>query len=482
MRSRCPAVHCPHVGGRTVLAATMMTLAACGRLGFSPTSNQSDPDAALDAETFAPPPAAFASGTRLRPIRQQVGDVDRLAGWHDMLLDLDCDFMDTPMGLRCMPTAVGSTNLTADPACTVPLAASPGFAVQGCGATPGYIYDVRAKKAFSITPHADTAYIASGGGCAPRSAPELALFDIGPEVAVTLFVGSHEEQTAGREFSYLETVADDGARVRQSTVVNNATGKRCDWLDTNIDERRCVDDAVTGTVAYTDAACSDEVLLTGAVAANIVVQQPTLCDDNPRILEAGAAYSGPLFQRDGSGACVATTSASLAFRPGREHHTDFPAAVRAVGAGTSRVRALVWRTASGEDFEDYYMWDTAVDAKCTPLVDATTKRQVCGPIWTSEIYPVYTEASCSSTARYVLSDCREHGGAVWYPTAEITGTCDGFAFQVVTYVTTGAPGVAFERLPDGTCAPIDVVTNPLRVPNAAVNYDANSAMPVTTTR
>lgn len=479
MRTSCFTVLRPRLGG-IVLAVALLT--GCGRVGFSSTSNQTEPDAAIDAETFGPPPAAFVNGTRLRAIRQQVGDVDRLVGWHDMLLDLDCDFMDTPMGQRCMPYAIGTTNLNADPQCTVPLASTHQFRLTGCGTTPGYIYNNQTKTAHVITPHLGPTYILTAGSCVVRDAPELALFDIGPAVDVTRFVGSHEEQTAGREFSYLETVADDGARVRESTVVNNATGKKCAWLDTNVDERRCIDDATVGVLAYADAACSDEVVLVNQQVSNVVVKQPTLCDDHPRVLTLGAAFTGPLFQRDVNGTCVTMTTTLLAFRPGQDHIADYPVASPTVGPGTSRVRPLVWRTTSGEDFEDYFFWDTAVDAKCTPFVDAASKRQICGSVWTSNFFPIYTDATCGSTPRYVVSDCRERGGATWYPTAPFSGTCDGLAFQVITYGTAGAPTAAYERRANGACEAIDVVTHPLRVPAGTFNFDASSAMPVTTVR
>jgi hypothetical protein len=188
-----------------------------------------------------------------------------------------------------------------------------------------------------------------------------------------------------------------------------------------------------------------------------------------------------LFRRE-NGACATFTTTQPAFRLGREHLADFPRAVRTVGPGTGRVRPSVWRATTGEEFEDYLLWDTALDAPCYPFVDAKLKRQVCGPFWTSNIAPIYSDASCSGTLQVVLSDCRERGGARWYPTVPLSGTCDGLAYEVTLYGTAGAPTVAYEQQPNGTCTAIDVAAHPLRVPSLPFNYDANTSSPVMTLR
>lgn len=71
--------------------------------------------------------AGYVSGARLKARFYEVDDgAKQFVGWYDSLLDIDCSFFETSLGLRCLPptTAVTLANYYLDSLCTQPLGIS----------------------------------------------------------------------------------------------------------------------------------------------------------------------------------------------------------------------------------------------------------------------------------------------------------------------------------------------------------------------
>ena len=98
--------------------------------GTSDESGGDDPNP-LDGEPVLPPEpqslppsapgiAVAGSGTRLRPVVLQADDAMSFLTWHDTALGVDCEFVVTANGLRCLPS---STIVSGDgPSCQEPVA------------------------------------------------------------------------------------------------------------------------------------------------------------------------------------------------------------------------------------------------------------------------------------------------------------------------------------------------------------------------
>lgn len=173
-----------------------LVLVGCFDAGIEPEPQQTS--SSSTGAGAGDPGLGYEDGERLTAVNY-VGDdgSKQFAGWHDNVLDLDCSFVLSPEGYRCMPT-VGArltTNRFYDSACQN-LAA---FLTAPCEPTPTHVIDFGgactdfAQRVFNAGPKVDLVYLVSDGDCVEAPPDGFTYYSVAAEMQPSTFVGATRE-------------------------------------------------------------------------------------------------------------------------------------------------------------------------------------------------------------------------------------------------------------------------------------------------
>ena len=404
-------------------------------------SSKSEPSAA-EAATAAASDGAHvltgAGGTRLRATFLSGGGARELVGFHDMERNEDCTFQAADPGhTRCLPASLvaGQSGSFSDAACTIPTAtvttgttaATPCSADAKYGIT--YRYDgscgASATELRKVLDAKGPLYSGGPGSCQvqqgtpPPSAPAQVL--LGEIVPWTAFVEATETVIEGVPVSEKVLVATDGARQHLS-FQDTTRHADCTFQLMGDGVTRCLPEAPTGPVYYSDAECAKPALVNyypgsmpcaKSTETNLWIASSLETCGGRRAVYSLIDYTGPgpdgnseIYQYSnnsgpGPSATPATCSSAGSIGPGsstgryainRDVTASFPATTRVSGAGSRLVPALVW-PASGETLTPGWH-DTERDVDCTFAV-ATDGKMRCLPV-ASTAALFFTDGSCKS--------------------------------------------------------------------------------------
>ena len=322
------------------------------------------------------PPRDFVSGSRLRARYYVVdGVVEVLAGFHDVVLDVDCAFEDSagahvgPAGASyCVPDGVArhqeERGPYVDAACTIPAAATPAAgAATYALVEPNDACSTAPEVHLALPPSSRRTYARSGsGGCSAAGAASVQL--LGALAPAGTFVRAAEvtELRPGRIAARVR-ISDDGFRqaIGNFDVMRgeaSRVGTTLDGVRRWLPARPAFVGA--GAPLFADAACVDPVATkigrTATCPLSAVIVLEGLCGTG-QFFALGAPLAS-VFQRDAKNACVAGPAGSvLAFRVGAPIADAAYEPAVSIDVGTARVR----RRGSAAGSDSPVVWTDLVD-------------------------------------------------------------------------------------------------------------------------
>jgi len=190
-------------------AGAFAAVAGCGGgASHSTTQDAGHTEGGADAG-----PEVTTSGSRLHARWQVAGSVRRLIGWHDVMLDLDCDFYNYVYRHehRCLPSTLAQAgSYFEDASCTIPLAIVDPLGTQYVLTPPldSCTSEPTLNALGTQTASATVFEKMANGGCGPSSTP-LSGFELGQSIPTSMFVAA-TEQPDGQGQLWL--VGEDGSR------------------------------------------------------------------------------------------------------------------------------------------------------------------------------------------------------------------------------------------------------------------------------
>lgn len=426
---------------RSALALALTSaFAACAPAATSPNadSTSSDPRSTPDVSLH------YSAGTRIRPRwRTTSGGNREFIALHDDVLDVDCRFVATSKGIRCVPDPDANEGVSfqdtattfRDAACTQPVAVGPegarprfvvarDYATSLCKGSAVRVYRVATTDVVPALYHR----FFPGDKCGVQidRAPEgIAVASVGAEITTELALGlfrtaelGENEGGVGLAAAYVES--HDGA-IAFDHWVDSARHVSCSLLLATDGATRCLPDAPRA-VAFADKGCDVPAVATRCPAPVFLLQPDPACGERLHVLRAGPAKPGGTFSREPH-ECVAlarkagaTTYGSL----GEVRVTDFVAAtsVRSGGGAAARLRpnefalgALRARSSSGAPWHD-----TSLDIDCAfaHAADGVTR---CLPLPQVERIDAFSDPECTIASKPVYlpgwsaSACASAGAA-----------------------------------------------------------------------
>ena len=471
-------------GALTVVSLACAACVACGRYGF-----HGGADGGVPADADVPLPPDFTDGSRLQAYVADDGNGHaQLVDWYDTLLAEHCTFEIAADGvLRCLPY-LATSPIYGQADCTQPLAVVASGDDASCGRTELFARgNGKPVHMFALgAPWTQPTYAFVGSpltcGAINYSDPIDAL---GPEIAPTMFVGATEQLVPHGRLSAVDWVADDGATQLTDAFVDGALATRCTLAELEPDTSYCVPDDTSTTftiLAYADAALTQEVVVAEVPVTmpRAIVDKPTICRNNPRIVTLGAETTEPLYMPSPTGVMTfVPTSYDHAYPVLAETGIDaLDALALAVDPSTTRLAAVHWRDPDGNG-ATAGLWDSVRGGRCAPAVDDGLAALVChlvpGPYFTQ----YYSDAACSVTSVEGMPMCRDATAGVEFPSLAMPPyTCDGQRLDFASYDGAVPPAtVMFAAQTDGTCTQVDLVATPVIQADRAF-FDASSLVPL----
>jgi hypothetical protein len=322
----------------------------------------------------------FSSGSRLRAVYLDAGDVHRVDHWYDSQLGAECRFTKVGDGTyRCLVGEGWWGYL--DDACSIPAALAP----DPCG-SPGNGYRLldapscgtRAMKMGAVV-EGTSQMFGAGPGCQPFSVPAGTKVYALTDVPLTTFVGGKTTLVPVDDAIAVETViADDGTRATLSTW-DRAENRSCGvW--TNSPVKACGPPSASESgLSYLDSGCSQPA--TWAPQASPCLESTLFMlvrDPSYQVVGfypfVGASVTASLWS-NGDGACKAVSGGPLLAQPlgPLRPMSSFPL-LHAESIGAGAVRLGQWRTASGAVVPGDMTY-SADGAECDLItfVDGTTR-------------------------------------------------------------------------------------------------------------
>ena len=296
------------------VGSSVSLLFALGCSEPPPSAPPVDADAGTDAPPDAGPKPEWASGTRLRAVVTTDGVIERFAGFHDSVLDLDCAFRPAADGkVRCEPIVFGAFAYL-DAACTQRVFTQ--STTCNAGPPPKWAsYDdpacgARHVIALDAPTNVTSLYQKSGTSCVAAPTGGVVVQPIARELAPTELVAATVDRAPRTEklvVSYWD--AEDGARGVRAVEGRGARAGTCvgDYLSDHV--VRCVPaHAATANGIFADATCStalgslaafngDECTLPPVAVRRV---ESDACGVHSRYFEVGATVSGPLYESTSS--------------------------------------------------------------------------------------------------------------------------------------------------------------------------------------
>lgn len=362
------------------------------------------------------------AGTRLRPRWSITPDGAReLLGVRDTQLGIDCKFLPTPDGLRCVPDPNADETLSdtdtsfRDDVCSEPAAwglgaAEPKFVVahaylkSDCPEAEMSVYRAVNPRRVTVlrTRYSDeprctgTVTIGSGIATAQR----------GPEITSLLVrgrrfvVGRGARDFGGLAISYIE--AEDGAVVFDS------------WVDPTLDAPCTFSTAADGTVRclpigapttlFYDDTCTSAGATTRCARPSFILASDAKCSERTHVHRVGASRPGSYWLKNDID-CIRQTinaTATTTYAPGAEiPAAHLTAATSAKDSSNHRLRANrvtvgAYRARSGADSAPWHDAKLDVDCRFAPAADGVER---CLP-WTAVTgIEGFSDPRCTSESR-----------------------------------------------------------------------------------
>ncbi len=361
------------------------------------------------------------SGERLRRVIVEAAGLERLVGWYDSELEVECSpAMATDGVLRCLPEAADAAVVFADPECSVRVASIS----EACGSEPRYGIVATptcppAHEVFDLGRPLEAnarVYTNLFGSC--RALDEGAaegLVELGSEpIAPSTFVAFslREVDTDGR-LRRLAMESEDGARAFHSWL-DSERDEPCEPGTTEDSTLRCVPALRgTGPTYFTDETCTTSAALASAPAScpagYYFEAVGDVCEGAWRISALGDAVAAPsgLHQRTGSeGACLTLPASSAAafYDAERVDPELFEALNFETAVGVDPLGRVIATDATGKAAEAGLV-DMERDTVCAmaPTEDGVFR---CLPPARGTPQGVFLDASCTEFRRVVASPCR----------------------------------------------------------------------------
>lgn len=187
----------------------------------------SDPAGAAEQLQAADLVAPWKSGGRLRAMVNVSGDAASFSGWWDLELELECAFVQTLDGLRCLPNTRRVLSGYRDSDCVEPLVQRDSCDLggefvrlsvrdagsEGCVPTYGaFVLD---------SSHTGDRYLSSEQGC--ERSESVAPSSVTEPIPLTAFVRGRRSLAPVGDFSVLQIRADDGSERRLDAVMSATT-------------------------------------------------------------------------------------------------------------------------------------------------------------------------------------------------------------------------------------------------------------------
>jgi hypothetical protein len=430
----------------------VLVAAGCGRSGFDETKHTTDA-AIFDAEGSGVPPMfvpPWHSGPRLRA-RLLVGGGDPIFnGWHDSLLDTDCQpAIATDGQERCMPFGARIDLYYSDASCTQPL----GAVYRGtCGSTSYAFADTGVRHAYPLGAVFSGTVYENAGGCGKATVP--ARFEVralGAEAPPETFVLStyHHQVVGAFEHSFNDfsdgTTIDTGA-----LVFANAS---CNPNASELGPVRCRVTAPAAAPAYTDPACTQKILAWNRQPYDppsvdaLVVFGPQACDATYTYYRVTADVTAPQYYEYVGGMCTMLATAPNTVLYTVQQTTD-PSPVGTVvrGPNRGRIGTLYWVGPDNIAIPTGN-FDQQTGLPCTPFNAADANLRCLPAAGASTL--ATEDATCSGMQQLIVSEC--------YGAPPVDGptyrSCIDAPWPVRVLTTTFT--AASESF-DGTCVPIDL--------------------------
>ena len=321
----------------------------------------------------------FSSGSRLRAVYLDAGDVHRVDHWYDSQLGADCRF--TKVGddtYRCL-VGEGAWGYL-DAACSIPAAFSPG----PCG-SPGDGFRLlettscgtRAMKVGAVV-EGTSQLFGPGPECQPFPIPAGEKVYSLTDVPLSTFVGGKATIVPVDDALAAETViADDGTRATLSTW-DRTENRPCGvWQPSPV--KACgPPSAFDGSLRYLDPGCSQPA--TWAPAASPCGDTTFMLVRDPSFQVvgfypfAGAPITAPQWS-SGDGVCKAVSDGPSLVQPlgALRPMSSFPL-LHAESIGTGAVRLGQWRATSGAVVPGDMTYSVdGTECELMPFVDGTTR-------------------------------------------------------------------------------------------------------------
>ncbi len=455
--------------GALVLIASV--IAGCGG------AEASSAPGGLGAPDGGKPPTnevePVVSGSRLRARWQVADQAQRLVGWHDDKLGLDCGFEGNVFPQRrhaCLPSVAGVSSYFSDPSCTVPVSVAesdcattkPLYAaegVSGCASEPAF-FAIGASLNGKVYTMKEGSCVAYGDGSS------VDLHALGAPVPASTFVLATETHDDAGQM-WLAT--DDGARVPwggwdgtravQPTLAEDGTMRWAPWyVSQEGDDYADATCTVHAAHPALPGQCQPDALLpyTGHVPP-----PPEQCGGPRASFLAIGARVDTIYTKSGVSCVAQPQSPSAAvWRAGAAIPVDtlLPSGDVRVGAGSVQVQYATLRGhpirqtspqlgSYGEPVPDTFV-DVASSLPCEPSAAADGKVR-CMP--TPEVEVAFADAQCTQPV-VELPSCG--AGAPSLVTLRTYSGSPCTATTIRAYAVVGSPSQVFGFDPE--CVPIYV--------------------------
>jgi hypothetical protein len=407
--------------------------------------------------------ALFASGTRLRA-RVQVPTADGgddaaaiVLGWHDQLLDIDCQMVKTTDGAyQCLPTQYSVQRVFSTPTCEPGSGVARIFQPSGFDCSVGFgAFDVQTPACEystvsgvvalgqAIPGSIDTyGYIRTvAGECnqlrPPPGGENPWTYCEVSDVDMSMFVSAEVTERDVGQVRQRRFRTEDGASAVLVPLLDPALGVS---LYAEDDQLLPLVPSFSGAgfELFSDAACTERALCASPQCVNVVISRPACVSTAYRLTDTVSTVYGP-----GPDHCAAQSPPQgdgIACYAQVEALAKIPYTKAKIGSG--RLRAL-WIEHGGEAVEPSgWFYDEVLDTTCWTMSIADGSLR-CVPIGQGYQWPaVFSDATCDTRVGYELV-----GECLFEPPAFATFTAGDVAQEVwrMTPVNVSAPSVTYTR-------------------------------------
>lgn len=373
----------------------------------------------------------YRAGARLRPRWNTTPDGAReLLGIRDTKLGIDCKFLPTPDGLRCVPDPAADETLSdtdtsfRDDACSEPAAWGVGAAEPKYIVAHAYLKSDCAEAEMSVyravNPRRVTVLhsrysgerrctgkvtIGSGIATAQRGSEITSLLVRGRRFVV----GRDARDFGGLAISYIE--AEDGAVVFDSWV-DPTLDAPCTFSTAADGVVRCLPVGASTTLFFDDS-CTSAGATTRCARPSFISASDAKCSERTHVHRVGASRPGSYWLKNDID-CIQQTinaTATTTYALGPEiAPAQLTAAARSKDSSNHRLRTNgvtvgAYRTRSGADSAPWHDAKLDVDCRFAPAADGVER---CLP-WTAVAgVEGFSDPGCTSESRRAYSGIPEH--------------------------------------------------------------------------